>query len=233
MTDSIFDRTLVISPHLDDETIGCGGTISRLRREGKEVYVLIATAPIVFTAPHLHTEVDTLERVDSFNNAMDILSVDEGHRLKLDKRYDEGHLDTYPIMEIITSLDRVITEVKPTAVLFPYSSHHQDHQILNQASIAALRPKVSSNFIKLKAMYEYPYITGWNSAVTQSSRIYISLDGQDFNTKKLALKAYASQLNRDPRDPINISSIMSLMEMRGHEVGTNLAESLYPITLTI
>lgn len=34
---------LVIAPHPDDETIGCGGAIARFCKEGRKVYVLIVT----------------------------------------------------------------------------------------------------------------------------------------------------------------------------------------------
>ena len=36
-------RHLVIAPHPDDETLGCGGTLLRARAEGDEIYWLIVT----------------------------------------------------------------------------------------------------------------------------------------------------------------------------------------------
>ena len=34
-------RLLVISPHADDEVLGCGGLISKVKKEGGKVFVLI------------------------------------------------------------------------------------------------------------------------------------------------------------------------------------------------
>ena len=34
-------RLLVIAPHADDEVLGCGGLISKIKNDGGEVYVLI------------------------------------------------------------------------------------------------------------------------------------------------------------------------------------------------
>ena len=36
-------RLLVIAPHADDETIGCGGLIAKVKALGGEVYVQVAT----------------------------------------------------------------------------------------------------------------------------------------------------------------------------------------------
>ena len=35
------ERLLVIAPHADDEVLGCGGLISRVKKDGGKVYVLI------------------------------------------------------------------------------------------------------------------------------------------------------------------------------------------------
>src|SRR5262245_38279621 len=36
-------RILVVAPHADDETLGCGGTIARRAAEGHEVHVAVVT----------------------------------------------------------------------------------------------------------------------------------------------------------------------------------------------
>lgn len=38
------ERALVLAPHPDDETIGCGGTLATLAAHGAEVHVLVATS---------------------------------------------------------------------------------------------------------------------------------------------------------------------------------------------
>ena len=44
-------RVLIVAPHCDDETIGCGGTISRLVHEGVSIRVVIVTNGDGFNHP--------------------------------------------------------------------------------------------------------------------------------------------------------------------------------------
>ena len=40
---STTDRVLCIAPHADDETLGCGGLITKLRNANLEVFIFVAT----------------------------------------------------------------------------------------------------------------------------------------------------------------------------------------------
>ena len=49
-------RVLVVAPHPDDESLGVGGTISKLVSQGHEVNVLIVSGhlPPIYPAPRLY-----------------------------------------------------------------------------------------------------------------------------------------------------------------------------------
>lgn len=231
----MFRRTLIITPHFDDETIGCGGLMSRLMSadpNNQLRIVVVATNKDTFNY-NVNRVVSNSERKTETINALKCLGVPFTSLTQLEG-FEDGRLDQVDMKSLITQLDSIIKDFRPTAVLFPYSSHHQDHQAVYQASVAALRPTVSTNFIRLKAAYEYPYITAsWNSSMTSNSKVYVPLTDEDIEKKRDALYAYKSQLVRDPRDILDVSSIINLAKVRGTEIGYDYAEVFYPISVIV
>lgn len=226
----MFDRTLIITPHLDDETIGAGGTMHRIISNGGMVKVVVVGTPVSLYAPHRGEYTDVNERYQSLRKAMDTLGVDN---IKYLEGYPDTTMHTVPIGRLINELDNIIYDFEPTAVLFPYPSHHQDHKYVSEATVASLRPRVSINFVKLKAMYEYPYVTGFNQIMLPTSKLYVDLDEEDVKCKMKALSCYDSQLDRDPNDILDKSAIRDLLRVRGREVGVSYAEVFYPLSISV
>ena len=229
----MFKRTLIITPHFDDETIGCGGLISKLSdRVGYSVKIVVVATNESTYNYNVKRIVSNQERYEESVEALKVLGLSEKHLIQL-KGFEDGKLDLCDRKSLVTQLDRVIRDYKPSAVLFPYSSHHQDHQAVYQASISALRPTVDTNFIKLKAMYEYPYINAWSSNINPNSKLYVPLSPENISRKNSALLKYKTQLVRDPRDILDVSSIMNLAKIRGLEIGQEYAEAFYPMTIVV
>src|SRR5918998_4491718 len=87
-------RILVITPHADDETYGCAGSIARVKSLGGEVYVILAS---VADLAHYGDTCDGLPRnhvsqrtrLDEFATVMRYLKVDDWEVLFTD---NETHL---------------------------------------------------------------------------------------------------------------------------------------------
>jgi LmbE family N-acetylglucosaminyl deacetylase len=129
---------LVVAPHPDDETIGCGATVARRRAAGTEVDVVVVT-----DGRHSHTSalVSTAElgRIRSAESveACGVLGVPQGrvHLLGYEELTLWDRLDA-----VATSLAELLESTRPDQVLV-VSEHdwHTDHQAVNRALLEAVR----------------------------------------------------------------------------------------------
>jgi LmbE family N-acetylglucosaminyl deacetylase len=226
----LFARTLVLEPHCDDETIGCGGLIRKLTAAGCGVYLAVAAVGSTYQ-PHAGRVVSAMERLQELLDATQVLGVTP-ERIQVKFNGMDGRLDQLPLAEVVGWLEQQLECTNPTAVLLPYPSHHQDHQVVYRAAMAALRPRTSLR-LRLAAMFEYPFFDSWNYAVYRGGKITVDISGQ-IRAKIEALRAYRSQiLLRDRRDPLNISGIIRWASSRGAEIGVGYAESFYPLRMII
>src|SRR5919197_1528921 len=136
-------RLLVVAPHPDDELLGCGGLINRVKRSGGQVYVHFLT--VGDTRDYSQTGRSTRdEREREIEEVAKFFDLD-GHHLALPG--DEFHLklDRLPRQRVVDIIERdsplSIAEVRPSIVLIPeVTSYNQDHRAAAQAAITALRP---------------------------------------------------------------------------------------------
>lgn len=130
---------MVLAPHPDDETIGCGATIARKRSSGTDVHV-VAVADGHSSHPHSSVigpdELVSL-RAAEFREACRRLGVEDDAVVLLGHPDDtlDGIRD-----ELAIELERLIDEVDPDVVYLPSPlDWHPDHRGLNAAARAALR----------------------------------------------------------------------------------------------
>ena len=216
------EKLLVIAPHSDDEVLGCGGLISKIKKDGGKVYVLIFNLGFEKN----DTKDSQEKRKKEVQDAMDALNVDDFH-LVHDKSDNNRDLDAKPLhslIEIIESTSNVSLEkVSPTIVAIPtIFSHHQDHVHLHHACIAALRP-ISTPVSNIVLSYEAPEHSRWSASGIFEPNLFVEID--DVIDKKIeAFLKYDSQVRPGGRDA---DSIRSQAKYRGQEVGKNLCEAFF------
>jgi len=103
-------RVLVISPHADDETYGCAGTIARIKDLGGQVFVSLIS---VGSLDHYASDgqgpamrrVTSSTRLREFSAVMKLLKVDDWDVVYTD---DAVHLalDTLPRRELVRLIER-------------------------------------------------------------------------------------------------------------------------------
>lgn len=216
-------KLLVIAPHADDEILGCGGLISKVKSEGGKVYVLIFNVgSVVINNSKKTTKVWKKETKD----AMEFLKVDK-YETVFDSPEDNRYLDSKPLhflIKIIESESKVsLDKIKPTIVAVPTNhSHHQDHVQVFNASIAALRPMRTPlpNFV---ISYEAPEHSRWSTMGVFEPNWFLDIE-KFLQIKIDAFSKYKSQIRPRQRDK---GTITSQARYRGSEVGKKYCEAFF------
>lgn len=136
-TRDITERTsrqscLVLAPHPDDETLGCGGTIMRKAAAGTPVHIAFATDGR-YSHPSSAMAGEELARLRQREAiaACGILGVEEEHLSFLG--FEDGRLSQHqPALQ--EALLQLIRRIQPSEILVTSElDWHTDHQILNRA----------------------------------------------------------------------------------------------------
>ena len=115
-------RMLVISPHADDESFGCAGTMARIKDLGGEVYVICCSVGDLKHYDGTDDKVTAERREAEFKAVMDYLQVDDWEILF---READLHLrlDTLPRRELIALFERdcrlALDKLQPTMLAIP------------------------------------------------------------------------------------------------------------------
>jgi len=123
-------RALVLAPHPDDETIGCGGCVALLVEDGTEVQVLLASSGEASVAdPSLSAEATALARTQEFDAACSIL----GARVARVLKFPDGELTAHQ-EEMTASVDVILSSFRPDIVFVPWPlDDHPDHRAVCRA----------------------------------------------------------------------------------------------------
>jgi LmbE family N-acetylglucosaminyl deacetylase len=186
---------LVIAPHPDDESLGCGAVIARLREKGRAVRIIVVTDGAVPTKPNPQ-EIGAMRQKEA-QDAGRVLGTTDVVFLNFP---DEG-CDT-KVQAIEAALLQQINEFKPRQIFSPYGiDGHSDHRAIAEA-VGLLHGKGVVNC----PLYEYP-IWFWNrSAVTtlvqphRLQRLRRVATEKYLGKKEAAILAHRSQYAKETRD---------------------------------
>ncbi len=221
-------RILVISPHADDETFGCAGTIAKAKSLGSQVYLIYASVSDLEHYSDEHHFVAGETRASEIEEAAKTMGVDAYTILYRDAR-THLRLDTISRRDLMAQIERdselAIDKVKPDVLLLPAVSYNQDHEALFYAGFAASRPHLDTDrpFISLVLTYDQPQL-GWSHTPFHPN-FYVDIS--DF--LEIKLKAHAchrSQLRPEPHHA-SLENLERLARLRGSEVSVTAAEAFY------
>ena len=98
-------RVLVIAPHPDDETLGCGGTLLKHVAGGDSVSWVIVTKAYEPRWPK-----DVIERRE---RQIEQVSEAYGFANRFRLTFPAARLDTIPLEDLLAAINEIVTKVKP------------------------------------------------------------------------------------------------------------------------
>jgi len=202
---------LIISAHPDDEVLGMGGTIYKLRKEGHKIFVCVITDG---QCKHCGLKDRHEKRRRSAIKASKFLGV---HEISFFD-FEDSRLDITPQIEINEKLEDLIKKIKPEIVYtVPDNDYHKDHQKVFDCTLVATRPHSTS----VKELYMYEMTESTKTAFNPN--VYVNIE-KEFKYKIKAFKMYTTEQQKFPF-PRSLKGIESLAIQRGIESGLNKAEA--------
>lgn len=212
---SNFKKTLVIAPHLDDETIAVGGTIKKLSKAKMQVHVIIVGGHL----PPLYTKKNYLITKNESEKALKILGVKKVYYLDLPAL--EFHKDYYQTMN--SNINSIMNKFNPTTVFIPFPDRHIDHRTVFDCAMVNSRPNKVKH-PKYVLSYETLSETHWNAPYIEANLMpdfFVNID-ETIKDKIKALKCYQSQIKNNLSR--SVKAVESLAAFRGSQNGCKYAE---------
>ena len=211
-------KVLVIAPHPDDETLGCGGTLPRHKEEGDELYWVIVTCisedmgwPEAAVKKR-DAEIDSVAKKYGFSDVFNF-------------RLPTTKLDTLPIFNLIEKITDVYKKVEPDIIYMPFAHDlHTDHQSIAKAMQSTFK-WFRYPHIKKVLMYETPSETEFNFIEKNifNPNVFVNIsDNLDYKIE--TMKIYESEMGDFPF-PRSEKTIRSLAAFRGSQSGFEAAEA--------
>ncbi len=219
-------RLLVVAPHADDEVIGSGGLIAKIKDLGGEVFVQVVTVGDLNHYDGGCGDVNGTTRLQELNQAMQYLEVDDYEVIFRDSQ-KHLRLDEMPRRDLVNLLERdsrlAIDHTKPSIITFPAPSYNQDHEAVYKAAMTACRPHLATlkPFQQLVLVADAPQLC-WSSTSFKPS-FYVDI-GKYLEKKLRAFRCHRSQQRPDPHNG-GVESLRLLALWRGREVSVEAAEA--------
>lgn len=121
------NTVMVVAPHPDDETLGCGGTLLRHIANGDVVHWLIVTD---MQTEYGFPEAQVKRRQAEIQKVSMAFGFSKVHNLGL----PPAKLDAVPMGDLVLSIGQIIKKISPAVVYLPFRGDvHTDHAVVFDA----------------------------------------------------------------------------------------------------
>jgi LmbE family N-acetylglucosaminyl deacetylase len=182
----------VVAAHPDDEVLGAGGAIVRHARVGDVVSLVILTDG---AGTRYAATMARRLREDCLRAARVL-----GARRTVFLDLPNQKLDTLPILEVVTALERTFEDLRPQVVFTHHAGDlNRDHRVAHEATLVACRPLPGQS---VRRLYAYSVVSSTEWAAPTAADAFLPnvfLDISDVLDVKLrAFGCYRSEARRHP-----------------------------------
>lgn len=207
---------LVVAPHPDDESLGCGGTLLRHAAEGDRIHWLIVTTmgPDGYTARQRRRRAVEIRRVARLY----------GFRSVSQLGFPATTLDAIPRAALVKAMAAAFEKVAPHTVYVPHHGDvHTDHRVAAEAVAACVKWFRQGSVTRVLA-YETLSETDFSlDPAAFAPDVFIDVSAT-LARKLRILEVYAGELGRFPF-PRSAEAVRALAAARGAAAGCRAAEA--------
>lgn len=219
-------KALIIAPHQDDETLGCGATIFKLKKNKSKVSCVFIGDP----SGYISNKKKLKQKYNEFKKVKMFYKFNNVYEFKL----KSSKFHTYGKGLLISKLSKVITTERPDTLFINYSGDvHSDHSYVFECCKPFLK-SFRYNYIKNVLMMEIISETDQNFLNSKKNfkpNVFFNVD-QFIKKKCKALTIYKSEIGKNPF-PRNKENILALAKLRGSQSGSKYAESFMSVKQVI
>ncbi len=198
-------KKLIISPHADDEVLGCGGVLD------KDTFVFYCGInEKEVEDKNSNNRISIGERKKEIKNVSDYFNFEYFIN-------EDNLVNNYKISKIISQIEGIINKIKPEIIFIPFPSYNQDHKTVYEAARIALRPHDRNWFVKKVLVYEQPHSILWEEKFFKVN-YFITIN---INKKIQGYLLHKSQV----RDFRSSNLLKQIAQIRGASIGEKYAEA--------
>jgi len=192
-------KDLIISPHVDDEVLGCGGILS-------------SSSHVYFCGLNLLPHVTKEHLIDDLKTVAEFLKYSWDSEFRIEANRYQYYGEQY----WVNVFQKIINEQQPDRIFLPYPSYNQDHRLIYDTAMTALRPHDEIFFVKKVLVYELLDCFWYNMDYEVNYFVPINIE------QKLEAYRRYKTLVRQHR---SLEQIEALARLRGQHIGVVHAEA--------